>query len=49
MWSVVVALLGSLRSALRARRNQILENLALRQLLALLHQRSKRPQFGRFD
>src|SRR5712692_9203019 len=49
MWSIVVALLGSLRSALRARRNLVLENLALRQQLALLRQRSKRPRFGRFD
>jgi len=49
MWSIVVALLGSLRSALRGRGDLVLENIALRQQLALLHHRSKRPQFGRFD
>ena len=49
MWSIVVGLLGSLRSALRGRGDLVLENLALRQQLALLHHRSKRPQFGRFD
>src|SRR5712664_1486585 len=49
MWSIVVAMLGSLRSALRARRSLVLENLALRQQLALLRQRSRRPRFGRFD
>lgn len=49
MRSILVALLGSLRSALRARGDLVLENLALRQQLALLHQRAKRPRFGRFD
>jgi putative transposase len=49
MWPIVVTLLGSLRSALRGRGDLVLENLALRQQLALLHHRSKRPQFGRFD
>ena len=49
MWPLVVALLGSLRSALRTRADLALENIALRQQLALLAQRSKRPQFGAFD
>jgi hypothetical protein len=41
--------LGALRAALRTRTDLALENLALRQQLALLRRRSKRPQFGRFD
>jgi hypothetical protein len=45
----VVALLGSLRSALPGRGDLVLENLALRQQLALLRHRSKRPQFRLFD
>src|SRR5882672_12856672 len=45
----VLALLGSLRAALRTRTDLTLENLALRQQLALLRRRSKRPQFGRLD
>jgi hypothetical protein len=49
MWSIFVALLGSLRSALRGRGDLVLENLALRQQLAVLHHRSKRRQFGRSD
>ncbi len=49
MWSTLLALLGSVRSALRSRRHLALENLALRQQLALLRKRSKRPQFGRVD
>src|SRR5205807_7794093 len=47
--SLVLALLGALRAALRTRTDLTLENLALRQQLALLRRRSKRPQFGRFD
>ncbi len=47
--SLVLALLGALRAALRARTDLTLENLALRQQLALLRRRSKRPQFGRLD
>ncbi len=47
MWSIVVALLGSLRSALRGRGDLVLENLALRQQLALLHHRSKDAQQAR--
>ncbi len=40
---------GALRAALRTRTDLTLENLALRQQLALLRRRSKRPQFGRLD
>src|SRR3989454_7919074 len=47
--SLVLALLGALRAALRTRAHLTLENLALRQQLALLRRRSKRPQFGRVD
>ncbi len=46
---LVLALLGALRAALGARRDLVLENLALRQQLALLRRRSKRPRFGLFD
>jgi hypothetical protein len=49
MWSLVVALLGSFRSALQRHGDLALENLALRQQLALLRQGSRRPRFGRFD
>ena len=47
--SLVLALLGALRAALRSRTDLTLENLALRQQLALLRRQSKRPQFGRLD
>jgi transposase InsO family protein len=47
--SLVLALLGSLRAALRSRTDLTLENLALRQQLALLRRQSKPPQFGRLD
>src|SRR5258708_27913077 len=47
--SLVLALLGALRAAFRTRTDLTLENLALRQQLALLRRRSKRPQFGRLD
>src|SRR5258708_7026106 len=47
--SLVLALLGALRAALRTRTDLTLENLALRQQLALLRRRSTRPQFGRLD
>ena len=46
--SLVLALLGALRAALGARSDLVLENLALRQQLALLR-RSKRPWFGPLD
>jgi putative transposase len=47
--SLVLALLGVLRTALEARTDLVLENLALRQQLALLRRRSKRPRFGPLD
>src|SRR6266478_2164382 len=47
--SLVLAVLGALRTALRTRADLTLENLALRQQLALLRRHSKRPQFGRLD
>jgi transposase InsO family protein len=47
--SLALALLGALRAALKTRTDLALENLALRQQLALLRRRSKRPQFGRLD
>src|SRR5258708_38365120 len=47
--SLVLALLGALGAALRTRTNLTLENLALRQQLALLRRRSYRPQFGCLD
>ena len=47
--SLVLALLGAARAALRTRTNLALENLALRQQLALLRHRSRRLQFGRLD
>ncbi len=47
--SLVLALLGALRAALRTRTDLALENLALRQQLALLRGRSKRPRLGRLD
>ncbi len=49
MWPTLLTLLRSVCSALRSRRHLALENLALRQQLALLRQRSKHPQFGRVD
>src|SRR6266404_5873006 len=47
--SLVLAVLGALRAALRTRTDLTLENLALRQQLALLRRRSKRPQFALLD
>src|SRR5437879_7890213 len=47
--SLVLALLGTLGAALRTHTDLALENLALRQQLALLRRRSKRPQFGLLD
>src|SRR5438445_5912186 len=47
--SLALALWGALRAALRPRTDLALENLALRQQLALLRRRSKRPRFGRVD
>src|SRR5439155_25910088 len=47
--SLVLALLGTLRAALRTHTDLALDNLALRQQLALLRRRSKRPQFALLD
>jgi len=47
--SLVLALLGAARAALRTHTDLALENLALRQQLALLRHCSKRPRFGRLD
>jgi hypothetical protein len=44
--SLILALLGVLRTALGAHTDLVLENLALRQQLALLCRHSKRPRFG---
>ena len=46
MSSFLLVLLRSLASALRSRRHLALENLALRQQLALLRHRRKRPRFS---
>src|SRR5713101_5952669 len=47
--SLLPPLLGALRAAVRTHRNLALENLALRQQLALLRGRSTRPRFGSLD
>src|SRR5467141_1487683 len=47
--SLVLAVLGAARAALRTHTDLALENLALRQQLALLRHRSKRPWFGGLD
>src|SRR5262249_13273756 len=47
--SLVLALIGALRAAFRTHADLALENLALRQQLALLSCHSKRPRFGRLD
>jgi len=47
--SFVLALLAALRAALKSRADLALENLALRQQLALLQRRAKRPRFGPID
>src|SRR5437870_11851258 len=47
--SLVLALLGTLRAALKTRTDLVLENLALRQQLALLRRPSKRPRVGLLD
>src|SRR5467141_2301056 len=47
--SLVLAVLGALRAALRTHADLALENLALRQQLALLRRRSKRPQLACLD
>ncbi len=47
--SLVLALLGTLRAGLKARSDLVLENLALRQQLALLRHRSRRHRFSFLD
>src|SRR5882762_1058230 len=47
--SLVLAVLGAARAALRTHTDLALENVALRQQLALLRHRSKRPWFGGLD
>ena len=47
--SLLLALLGALRGALGAHADLVLENLALRQQLALLRRRSKGPRLGPLD
>ncbi len=47
--SLVLAVLGAARAALSTHTDLALENLALRQQLALLRHRSKRPRFGGLD
>src|SRR5712692_1583709 len=47
--SLVLALLGALRAALRTHTDLELENLALRQQLVLLRRYSMRPRLGRFE
>src|SRR5882672_5242114 len=47
--SLLLALLGTLRAALKVRADLVLENLALPQQLALLRRRSKRPRVGLLD
>src|SRR5262249_38969484 len=47
--SLVPALMGALRAALRTHADPPLENLALRQQLALLRCHSKRPRLGRLN
>jgi hypothetical protein len=46
---LALALLGVLRAALTTRVDLTLENLALRQQLAMSRRHTKRPQFGRLD
>ena len=47
--SLLLPLLGALRAAVSTHWNLALENLALRQQLALLRRRSKRLRFGSLD
>jgi hypothetical protein len=43
------ALLGTARSSLKSQRELALENPALRQQLAILHRKSKRPKLTQAD
>src|SRR2546429_9569443 len=47
--SLVLALFGAVRAAFQTHANLALENLALRQQLALLRHRSRRPRFSFLD
>ncbi len=49
MLNLLLALLSTARSGLRSRRELVLENLALRQQLAVLGRRAKRPKLTRGD
>ncbi len=49
MLQLVYALLATARSSLRPQRELALENLALRQQLAILHCKTKRPKLTRAD
>jgi len=46
---LLYALLGTTRSSLKSQRELTLENLALRQQLAILHRKSKRPKLHEAD
>ncbi|MDB4278679.1 hypothetical protein N9917_03680, partial [Deltaproteobacteria bacterium] len=46
---LLYALLGTARSSLKSQRELALENLALRQQLAILHRKSKRPKLHNAD
>ena len=49
MIDLLYALLATARSSLRSQRDLALENLALRQQLAILHRKSKRPKLHKPD
>jgi putative transposase len=49
MRKLVLALLSAARSSLKSRRELALENLALRQQLAVLRRHTKRPKLSRAD
>jgi hypothetical protein len=49
MLHLLYALLATARSSLRPRRELALENLALRQQLAIAHRKTKRPKLTQVD
>jgi hypothetical protein len=49
MLHLLYALLATVRSSLNSQRELVLENLALRQQLAIVHRKTKRPQLSRAD
>ena len=49
MRELLLAMLSAARSSLKVRRALALENLALRQQLAVLRRQAKRPKLGRTD